>query len=511
MKATDAPGRTSDDVTAKDIDQPLQPSSSNNPGIASTGVVLSKQGTWWTLLQETVELRSKVYEKRLKLEKKIENYNAQWRHTATHLEQFLSAGAGIMDILSRNTSGPDELALRERWTRLQRSAAHLQKWQSQGRAELDALAEWEGALANKEDKLHSELKMMLSGPEPSMPDYESDSEDTLNYERLSDTTDHTNPLVHDYHDKVGDLHLIREHIFNADADYQREEILRAQALQSGDPLALAEGRDRQAYMSYVEARKEIIQEYLETKQEMERLRALCLKKGFKIEEFEMPPFLDLSGAIDRPAVQTTTGGPIMAQGMTLEEYVVYGGLDKRNSVLLWRDQVRRAIEKDGNQPRSASQPRGRDKVRTQLPPPPPPLLPPPPPVPEGIIVIPPGFPGPPPPPPPPPPPYPAFLMAPPSEEVIEDDREGIDEGAIRFDGLQIGSAPVRRYSEPTILQGIRESIRLTAQALHDEETARSESGLEALKIEMENADAPKQAWLPPLMKKTKKKLRRRPV
>lgn len=91
-------------------------------------------------------------------------------------------------------------------------------------------------------------------------------------------------------------------------------------------------------------------------------------------------------------------------------------------------------------------------------------------------------------PPPPPPPLPAFLfeeaMAHRADESQNED--DVDERNIHFEQFQGDGTIERRYSEPNLRQALRERNRPTTQFLLEEDTSKSESGLEALRHATEN-------------------------
>ena len=445
------------------------------PGSTSTQLVLTKSHPWYTLLQETVELRDKVFEKKLQSELKAANYIAQWEHTSAHVWNFLGTGSTFMDALAESRPSIDLELLQKQWAMLQESAQFMQKWQTQGKAELEILTDLEGRLAHKEDKLYSQLKDMISGPGMSVLEHDSDSGATLHYERLSDTSsegDH--PLVQEYHDKVGDLKLISEHIYDADADHQRRRFQHEHALLSGQLTAAQDQKDQEAYKAYIKSRAKDVRGFLEIKKYVDRLQAHCRKLKLKVEDFELPAFLDLSTFNERPPSQHRASTGRISKRWSPDAFLVFGGLDKQTRILLWRDKVRRAMEEEKTHAsRSSSRTRVMYTPSHSASPTPdqshPPFQPP---------AL----------PPPPPPPLPAFLfeeaMAHRADESQNED--DVDERNIHFEQFQGDGTIERRYSEPNLRQALRERNRPTTQFLLEEDTSKSESGLEALRHATEN-------------------------
>lgn len=451
-------------------------------------LVLTRSHPWYTSLQETVKLRDKVYEKRLKLEIQAGNYNEQWQHTSKRLADFLDCGVAFVQLLSESVDVAGREKLELKWQELQKSVGYLQKWHSQGKAELDALTDLEGALWRKEDQLYSELKTMVAVPDKPAHDLDSDTEsgDTLNYERLSDSSvEEDHPLVQEYHDSLGDLKLIREQIFNADADHLRQEYQRDQAAQSGHLDHFRLQKYEQAYQKYVIKRAENVRQFFELKKEVETLRTQCQKRGLVIEDFELPPFLDLSGRVDKPINPRTSGPLRINKKWNPDSFLVFGGLDKQNRILLWRDKVRRAVEEeDSSVSRSSSKSRilgAKSPSRSSTPVQAKIKLPPPPPIPSSPafssqLAAHPTFP-------PPPPPYPAFPLEQimPEPEIQDDTLPTMDEYAINFGRFQDDRPLKRRYSEPNLHEALEKKAQVTTQFLLEDGTSKSETSLEMLR------------------------------
>jgi uncharacterized protein YggL (DUF469 family) len=403
----------------------------------------------------------------------------------------LSTAEELIGLLPNSLPKAKNDAIQEKFDRLRISTAHLERWQVQGKAEWDSLTGREGALADKEEELYTIFKNIVIAPEMTMTDDGSSSGDTLNYERLStSTSERTDSLIHNYNETVGDLQNLQEYIFNADADHQRHEFQREQALKDGD--LLTEKRNRQAYEAYVKSRATTIKEFFEAKKKMEDLRHQCQDRELKVEEFQTLAFLDLSGCIDRPASETRQAARALkiSGRWNPDTFLMFGGLDKQNRILLWRDKVRRATENEVSKSRSPS--KCRDISQELIPPPPmaPPLN-------MNFAV-----------PLPPPPPLPAHLVVAVPEQAIEDDNASqVDESAIKFLGFQEDSPPERRYSAPNLHDATHRKVRPTTQFLLEEETSKSESGLEVLKRDTEKTTAQSPGWVFPMSPSTKQKFK----
>jgi hypothetical protein len=328
-------------------------------------LLLGKGGPLWTEMKETVELRDKVVEKRIGMDIQEHNYNAQWKHTSKHLDDFLAAAAEFMNALPTTLDRPRTTSVRDRWTRLQKSAAFLKEWQNQGRSDFQKLSELERTLATKEEHLYHQFRQMLSGPDMS-ESIVSGSGSTVNFERLSQSSEQTDPLVHDYYDTVGDLHLLHEHIFNFDAEQQRRVFQREMAYKTGEYVS---ANDRHSYEEYVRGRQALVKEYIDKKHQMEKLRNMCSAQGVKVEAPDLSAFLDLSQRVERPPSPATRAIPerFNSQWRSPDAYLIHGGLDRRNRIIRWRDNVRRALNITPEATRSRSPSRARSAKESVTP------------------------------------------------------------------------------------------------------------------------------------------------
>jgi hypothetical protein len=440
-------------------------------GNNATQYLISKGGPLWVALEETVQLRDKVLERRIGMEISESNFNAQWKHTSGHLDNFLVAATELMNSLSPDYLRSHGMHVQERWARMQQSASHLQKWQKEGLTKIRDLTKLEGKLAEKEEHLYEKFRQLISGPNDS-ESLESETAYTVNYDRLSDSTDRTDPLERDYYDKVGDMLLIQEHIFNTDADQKRRVYQREMAMRTGEFVTST--ADRESYEQYSKDRRLLINEYLTAKTEMELLRNSCHKIGLKVEPPNSPPFLDLSQRIERsPSPYSQGSSPKISKRWNPDAYLLFGGLDKQNRILLWRHNVRQAQQapfllcRDQETSRSRSPSLGRgggqhtlsplssrsyeyeDTTSSPTPPPPPPPLP---------LVL-------------------TFTN-------LEHHDIDVDETCIKFGYIQEDNPPTRRYSEPDINAVLRRK-GIMSNPSSRANVAGSESGIDILRFPVE--------------------------
>jgi serine/threonine protein kinase len=100
-------------------------------------------------------------------------------------------------------------------------------------------------------------------------------------------TTSTNPLEDEYYDRIGDIHLLRERLFNFEAAHRQQVIMRDGLRKSGHKLNTP---DIVFLGNYFQQLKNIIYEYSSADRDVQRLKAVCRDMGLKVEEPILPPF-----------------------------------------------------------------------------------------------------------------------------------------------------------------------------------------------------------------------------
>jgi len=91
------------------------------------------------------------------------------------------------------------------------------------------------------------------------------------------------------------MNLLREQLFNSDAEFRRQQAIREAQEKEGHKLVPP---DSVFYEIHFQKRGDIIREYSAANQEMQKLRQSCLEEGLVVEEPRLPPF-DEQNALDK--------------------------------------------------------------------------------------------------------------------------------------------------------------------------------------------------------------------
>lgn len=405
---------------------------------------LSRSGTLFRAMKELVEVHDKVMEKRIGMEIQESNYQAQWKHTSDHLSRFLVAASAFMSTVPTLSVAAELPRLTESYAGLQHSVLHLQRWQSEGKHDQHELTRLEGLLNEKEEAVYRQFREIISPP--AFGDaLSSQSEHSLSPEQFSESSEKSDPMEHDYYDKIGELRLIRENIYNTDADQKRRRLQREFELRSGEYVPIF--NVRQLFEEYAQTRERLIQEYFDTKQEMEELRRLCQKRGIEVASPNLPP-LDLSRTVERPP--TAADSLKISDKWNPDRWLLFGGLDKRHRVLQWRDNVNKAIGGPTNIAPMNPSPHSRTQIETL------------PQTPTHRRT-----------------PFVKSFEASPANISSPMDRDdpADDDASLTFDDTRADNPTSRRYSEPDTSELFRKFM-LTTQSLMGNTVAKSEGGLE---------------------------------
>jgi hypothetical protein len=161
--------------------------------------------------------------------------------------------------------------------------------------ELDGLRQRLG----RTEALHHSQRLQVYNA-PSVPPSSSVSTHSTTLPPDNSDTDSTtessqNPFVDRYYDRIGDIHLIRERMFNFEAEHRRQLAVRAalwrnrQNLEPPDPIF---------YERYFNKRADFIRDYSAASQEVQQLSLICREQGLEIEEPNLPSFSETQ-ALDR--------------------------------------------------------------------------------------------------------------------------------------------------------------------------------------------------------------------
>jgi hypothetical protein len=251
-------------------------------------------------LRELRDLREKDISKRVNLKNGVRDIISQRRHAERAHENFMKACASIMTAVS--TLGMDtipEQNIQKAWKQLQQSSGRVNSRDKALGAALDDWFHLENKLSLKEGAVYQKLNGILGGGRPDVEDdfeYIKTEHFTMISARSSSASSTTQSIAHQYYSQVGDINLLRERIFNFDSEHRRQEFIRESQRLAGQAL---EPPDEIFYQKFYDDKAGMVQKYLSDKQKMEEIRASCDRQGVKVEEPNLPAFLDHSHRIER--------------------------------------------------------------------------------------------------------------------------------------------------------------------------------------------------------------------
>jgi hypothetical protein len=227
-----------------------------------------------------------------------EQLQAQRRDYGTRRQEFMKLARSFIQLRSSRatTSRRSRTSSAGSWDDMQRVLGDMNDLQHICEKIEKRLEHMEQKLKQTEARYHAQLSKTVptSPPFNTTPNHtvellagDSDSEST--------TESSHNPLVDRYYDRIGDIHLLRERMYNFEAEHRRQLAVRAvlwrnrQILEPPDPVF---------YERYFKRRGDFIREYSAASQEVEQLSLICQEQGLEIEDANLPPFSEAQ-ALDR--------------------------------------------------------------------------------------------------------------------------------------------------------------------------------------------------------------------
>jgi len=243
-------------------------------------------------LKEITVLREQIAGQRILLKNERRDSNFQRGHLVVLEGDFMTAASNLVkfapNIRAETSLNPSLFVV---WDHLQQAYNRVtqleQRWQSRER-DLETL---ERRLFEKEVQFYGGEIDPLPPPGVEIRSRHYDDLDAV-----SACTVSTNPLEAQYYDRIGDIHLVRERLFNFEAEYRRQIGVRDSHRKGGghelDPP------DSVFFEKYFQQRLEIIREYSAADRDVQNLKVACQDLGLEIEEPNLPPF-DESYALDQ--------------------------------------------------------------------------------------------------------------------------------------------------------------------------------------------------------------------
>jgi hypothetical protein len=307
-------------------------------------VLLASNGPFELKLKEVIYLRDKVVEKRVNIGNAETELERQRQYTKEAQNRFMKASRAFMASVDDIPSGSNNKeALRRDWELLQQSSNLFKSRGKRLRSAQHELQEWENQLLLKEGDLYEDyLKKFLGAMSSASSSEETETQHTDDFEAVSaqsGSSETMEPVVQQYYDRIGDVNILRERMYNFEGDHRRLVLLRDAQRQEGlgiDPP------EKEFYEVYFQKREFLVREYASTKDEMYRLRSECQNQGFHVEDPNLPSFLDQSYRIERSIVKYSA--PVREGRFNPDVYLLFGHLDNNVRVARWISDVRRATQ-----------------------------------------------------------------------------------------------------------------------------------------------------------------------
>jgi len=142
-----------------------------------------------------------------------------------------------------------------------------------------------------------------------------------------------------YYDRIGDIHLLRERLFNFEAEHRRQVRVRDVIWKTERKL---EPPDPEFLERYFQRRGELIREYSVANRDVQQLKLQCEQQGLEIEEPNLPSF-DEANPLDQSRrdepnrkfvnARSVDGKPTVTTNRLAEE------IDIKARVAVWRSDV----------------------------------------------------------------------------------------------------------------------------------------------------------------------------
>jgi hypothetical protein len=242
------------------------------------------------LLQEIVELRERDVAKRIYINNGLRDLKYKTLHARKAQEDFMKACSILVDTVTGGTIVFREAErLQDAWNRLTgltRDAKTRERQLEDAQSDLLGL---ENKLFMKEGEFYGRLRGLTREPLVSTTDAPTDDFTTLSSSSASSTS--TVSVAHEYYNKVGDINLLKEHLFNFDSEHRRMKWIRDALRKEGQRL---DPSSKVFEEQYFNQRKEMIRVYIKAKNEMEELMQSCARMGVEVAPPDLPAVLDNS-------------------------------------------------------------------------------------------------------------------------------------------------------------------------------------------------------------------------
>jgi hypothetical protein len=246
-----------------------------------------------TLLKELVKLREKDLSKRSTLKNGVQDIVYQWQYAEETQENFMRACDTLMATLPSLTLDTAlRQKLQETWSQMQDMSQHVKLREHGLGSSLHQLFELENRLAMKEKRVYQKFDAHFGlGATNSDDEEEYFKTDNLGGEvapsRASSAT--TCSIAHEYYNKVGEIQLLKEDLFNFDSEHRKQDYIRWTQRQNGLQV---EPSDDLFYQKFIDDKAAMVRTYMSIVEKMEETRDNCHRQGVQVDEPNLPGFLD---------------------------------------------------------------------------------------------------------------------------------------------------------------------------------------------------------------------------
>jgi len=271
---------------------PVSPHGTTHSGDDKSG---NAQQAITQLMSEVIRLRDKMVDRRVVMQN-------ERRHCSKQLDLALENQNKFEEICATSPSPEDSLGqnLQSKMLSILKdvrsSNGNLSIMLHNLNEEEAKLCKLENDLEHKEARLYRQLsQMQTDGVAPALSnddgmfldDYVVHSVKT----QPSTPSIETIPTVREYYDRIGDIGLLQERLYNFEAEYQRQLRLREDSRQEGRNV---EPPEAVFYQKHFNQRLLLIQAYSTAKADVGRLKSKCIDHGHEVDDPKMPPMVEVS-------------------------------------------------------------------------------------------------------------------------------------------------------------------------------------------------------------------------
>jgi hypothetical protein len=286
------------------VDQPQNPDASSTSQNAPRDTFIGGESV--VQLAELVTLRERDITRRINLKNGIRDIEYQWQHVSKGQDDFMMACSAMMTAFANRTmDSSQEQSLHDAWRQLQHLSGHVKSRELGLGTALNQLFQLENKLYVKEEKFYEKLQIIAGAVFSDSDDDDDFLDDTDDFTAVSapSTTSSatTRSIAHKYYGRVGDIHLLRERIFNFESEHRRQKAIREAQRNAGHRV---QPPDKIFYKKFLDEKKDMVEEYVQAKAKMEELKESCARQGVEVQPPDLPPFLDHIFRVDRSVPET---------------------------------------------------------------------------------------------------------------------------------------------------------------------------------------------------------------